>query len=373
MADIRKRGKAWQARIDYYDDNGKRHFKSKTGFKSKREAQVFISQMIVDKSSGQFVPNVPPLFYDYFWNWFQTYKEKTVTERTKRDYIHVKRVLEKYLPQTKVDEMNRERYQSFLDDYGSNHSKATVSKLNSLINACVQDGIYDGKIKKDFVKRTSIVYDRSKTWKVEYLNESEMMRLVDYLMQTRNCHFTSKYMILLAIFTGMRLGEIQALKWDDLNLNFKTIKISKSWNSENEVVQPTKNESSKRIIRVNDEILEVIDELKQNKSDFIFTNQYGSIPTSSAVNKTLKNGLQELGINKQGFHFHSLRHTHVAYLLAHDVDIYVISKRLGHSNVSTTTNVYSYLIDEYKNRADNHIESILNGMTEETKKDASVN
>lgn len=372
MADVRKRGKKWQARIDYYDDDGKRHFKSKSGFKTKSEAQLFISQMIVDKNSGKFVPDTPPLFYEYFWSWFVRYKEKLVTERTKRDYLHVKNVLKKYLSKVTIDKIDRKIYQKFIDEYGSTHSKATVYKLNSLVKACVHDGIYDGDLGKNFINRISLVYDKSKTWKIDYLNGNEMLKLTDFLIATRNKHFTAKYMILLAIYTGMRLGEIQGLQWKDINFNFKTININKSWNSEENIIQPTKNESSNRIVRVNEDILNIILELKGNESDFVFLNQYKTMPTSSAVNKTLKNSLKTIGINKSKFHFHSLRHTHVAYLLAEGVDIYIISKRLGHSNISTTTNVYSYLIDEYKTRSDDHIESILNNLKYE-KKDTSIN
>ncbi|USS87636.1 site-specific integrase [Fructilactobacillus hinvesii] len=346
MADIRKRGKAWQARIDYYDDNGKRHFKSKTGFKSKHEAQVFISQMIVDKSSGQFIPDVQPLFYDYFWRWFKTYKEKTITDRTKQQYVHTLNVLKKYLPSTLLSDMNREKYQKFLDEYGSNHAKETISKINALVHACVKDAIYDGDLKKDFVQRTHLVYDKDKTWKVDYLNGAEMKQLTSHLINTRNHHYASKYMILLAIYTGMRLGEIQGLKWSDINMDFKTISIKRSWNSLTKEYIPVKTESSKRIIRVSADVLNIISELKANHTEAVFTNQFGTIPTSNAVNKTLKESLRKLGIKKQGFHFHSLRHTHVAYLLANNVDIYVISKRLGHSDI---------------------------GITKDTKKDASVN
>ncbi|WP_156656556.1 tyrosine-type recombinase/integrase, partial [Fructilactobacillus florum] len=127
-----------------------------------------------------------------------------------------------------------------------------------------------------------------------------------------------------------------------------------------------KTESSKRTIRVNQEILKIISELKVNGYQETFMNQFKTLPTSGAVNKVLRNSLKELGINKHRFHFHSLRHTHVAYLLSNDVDIYVISKRLGHSNISTTTNVYSYLIDEYKNRANDQIENILDKLNSST-------
>ncbi|MBU3830123.1 MAG: tyrosine-type recombinase/integrase [Candidatus Limosilactobacillus merdavium] len=69
-----------------------------------------------------------------------------------------------------------------------------------------------------------------------------------------------------------------------------------------------------------------------------------TIPTSGAVNKTLKAALTSLDIHKQNFHFHSLRHSHVALLLANSVDIYIFSKCLGHSKISTTIDTYSYFI-----------------------------
>ncbi|OXE60829.1 recombinase XerC [Limosilactobacillus reuteri] len=83
------------------------------------------------------------------------------------------------------------------------------------------------------------------------------------------------------------------------------------------------------------------------------------MPTSNAVNKVLKKLLSQLKIHKEGFHFHSLRHSHVALLLADGVDIYAISKKLGHSEISTTTNTYAYLIDEYQNKTD---EEIINAL-----------
>ena len=85
--------------------------------------------------------------------------------------------------------------------------------------------------------------------------------------------------------------------------------------------------------------------------------------SSSALNKKLRQSLKDLGINRSGFHFHSLRHTHVAHLLACGIDIYIISKRLGHTNISTTTRTYSYLIDEYKAKNDEQIRNELDKLS----------
>ena len=69
----------------------------------------------------------------------------------------------------------------------------------------------------------------------------------------------------------------------------------------------------------------------------------------------LRQLLDKLGIHRENFHFHSLRHSHIALLLAKGVDIYPISKRLGHSDIRTTINTYAYLIDEYKGKTDDKI------------------
>ncbi len=298
---------------------------------------------------------------------FKFIKNRTYLKELKK-HIYKLNNLMKYLPNQKLTNMNREIYQNLLVEYGKKHSKSTVTKFNALVHACVEDAIYDGKLEKDFVKRTKISFNKENERKIDYLNIDELKRLTKLLINTKNKNFTSKYMILLTLCTGMRLGEVQGLTWDDINFNFKTININKTWNSELNKFQPTKNELSKRIIKVNDEILTIIKELKTNKNKQVFTNQYGTIPTSSAVNKVLKNALSDLNINRNGFHFHSLRHSHVAYLMYEGFDIYVISKRLGHSDISTTTRVYSYLIDEYKQQSDEKIEKSIGNLLQ-TKKE----
>ena len=159
-------------------------------------------------------------------------------------------------------------------------------------------------------------------------------------------------MILTAIYTGMRKSEIQALTWKDIDFLHSTIRVNKSWDEKKKAFKPTKTESSNRTIKVNRELLNYLADLKANSSVMVFQNVLGTVPTGTALNKCLRSIMSDCGIEKQGFHFHSLRHVHVAYLLGKGVDIYAISKRLGHSNITVTLNTYSYLIDEYKAKND---------------------
>lgn len=364
MATIIKRGSSYQVRV-YWTEDGRRKSKAKT-FKSLREARLYAAELELLKARNFISQNSKTPFPEYFWAWFETYKESSVTERTKLTYKSAFKALSQHLNGIPIEEMDRRLYRKFIAEFGKTHAKSTVSKFNSLYHACIKDAMYDGDVTKDFIAGTDIVYNRSKTRAISYLNINETKKLTNHLITSRNPNFTAKYMILLAIATGARLGEIQALTWKDINFTFHTVDINKSWNETLKKFQPTKNESSKRIIRVNQGVLECLRDLIQTGHDMVFMNQYQTIPTSSAVNKTLRECLRELNIDKPSFHFHSLRHTHVAYLLSENIDLYIISKRLGHSDISTTSRVYSYLIDEYKNRADNQIEGIVDKLFQDS-------
>lgn len=351
MAQIIKKGPSWMVRVSIMGDDGKQHKKSKAGFKTKAAAKAYAAKMEFQKATGGVALVSGTMFPDYFKDWFNLYKRSNVTERTALTYHQVYNALKQYL-NVPLEDIDRRRYRQFMVDFGSNRAKSTVSKFNSLIHACVKDAMYDGVVHKDFVASTNLVFDKSKTREVDYLSIDEIQKLVSHLVKTRNVHFTSKYMILTAIYTGARLGEIQALTWGDIKNN--TISINKSWNETTQDFQPTKNESSIRTINVDDQLIALLKELNFNKKQ-IFVSQYHTVPTSAAVNKTLRESLKACHINRRGFHFHSLRHSHVAFLLANGIDLYAISKRLGHSDITTTSRVYSYMIDEYKNLTNNQI------------------
>ncbi|WP_295730381.1 site-specific integrase [uncultured Limosilactobacillus sp.] len=361
-----KTGK-WQAIISWYDSSGKRHFKRKS-FRLKQQAESYLISKEVDKQKGNLSVRSDQPFPEYFWNWFETYKEANVTERTKATYHNALGPLRTYFANTPISKIDRRLYREFIAAFGKNHARATVRKYNSLYHACIKDAIYDGDISKDFIRNTDLVYDKSRTKEVEYINVKQFHQLANYCFNHLNPRYTSKYMILTALYTGCRLGEIQGLQWQNVNFNFKTITIDHAWDAINHEFKDTKNESSKRIIRVNNDLLSTLKQLLKRTSrpiDQVFKNGDGEIPTSNAVNKTLRNTMNELGIVKKGFHFHSLRHSHVAYLLDQHVDLYIISKRLGHADIATTSRVYSYLIDEYKVRSDDQIEGILDGVKDQ--------
>lgn len=361
MAYARKRKTGWQGVANYTQD-GKRKTKIKSGFKLKREALQWATDKEVQLANGYGIGDTDITFVDYFWKWYRTYREPGAAASTRNNYAVRKRIIQQYFGDVKIKDIKRSDYQRFINNFGAHHSPHTVSNTTGAIKACVRSAVYDGIVAKDFTFNVKKTANKAHVRKVEYLSNDEIKRLKSVLIQNRQSIYPSSYMILTALYTGMRKSEVQALTWKDIDYLHQTISINKSWDEHTKNFKPTKTESSNRTIKVNRQLLDWLLELKVNHSTLVFQAPLNRmVPYGVMLNKILRSALKQAGISKQGFHFHSLRHVHVAYLLSHGVDIYVISKRLGHANVSVTQNIYSYLLDEYKHASD---ELILEKLSE---------
>lgn len=324
-------------------------------FKTKREALKEADKK--ERELEQININLKDIsLSDYYKRWYDLYKGSSMlSDITKKRYLIFYKTIKTYFKTAKMREIKRTEYQRFINWYGESHGYSSTSKLNGAVRQCVSYAIDDDIIIKDFTHNVVLNYNKNNRVKVEYLSSKEITILKNAVIKGLNRYNTSRFMILTAIYTGMRKEEIQALTWNDIDEIHGTINISKAWDENKKDFKATKTYTSNRTIKVNRELLKYLDVLKSNNSTMIFRNVFGTIPTSTALNKCLRSIMNDAGIKKQGFHFHSLRHVHVAYLLNKGVDIYAISKRLGHSNVTITLNTYSYLIDELKAKNDSLI------------------
>lgn len=148
---------------------------------------------------------------------------------------------------------------------------------------------------------------------------------------------------LLASTTGLRRGEILALKWEDINFKKYTLTITKS-DAEDDM---TKNDSSIRTMIlphiIINELYEKFNELHPIKTDLIFPN----IDPSNLIKRDFKPLLQELGLSKK-VKIHDFRHTHASLLIDSGIDMKQVSNQLGHSSISITMDLYGHLLKRQK-------------------------
>lgn len=350
---IYKKGNSYEVRISYKDIKGNYKQHHKTGFKSKEEANDYIDHF-KKRLSENYKPEYDNIaFSDYFKEWYVTYKEPTISDNTKRRYNTFLKIVPKYFGKAKLCSLTRRDYQLIINDYGNKHTKDGVAKFDYAVRATVKSALLDGIITRDFTEGISLISNENRKINVNYLNLKEIKTTINYLIKHLNDNkkTNNNYtFILTGFFTGMRLGEVQALTWNDINFTDCTININKSWDSINYCFKPTKTKASNRVITVPNVLINILRN-KSNDSNnelIFFNNTANRVPLSSNVNKSLRRVFKRLGINRENYHFHSIRHSYVALAYSLGIDFYTISKQLGHANPTTTINTYSYLIEEMK-------------------------
>jgi len=169
-------------------------------------------------------------------------------------------------------------------------------------------------------------------------------------------------MIKLALLTGMRKGEILALQWDNVDFATNTIHIQhslsytkeygyhlkepKTKGSIRKVAPPRKfmDELKKHIYTKKTERMEAVELWEGGKCYFVFSSDLGKPFHLDSPNRWWSRFLKRTGFKK--IRFHDLRHTAATNLLNKNANIHSISKRLGHSNIKTTMNIYGHYLEE---------------------------
>jgi integrase len=161
----------------------------------------------------------------------------------------------------------------------------------------------------------------------------------------------------LAITSGMRLRELVALKWEDLDWIQQSLlikrQLSKVPNS-GDMFQPLKTNSSRRTITLGDETIQILRNHHDRQwsqrlragdrwvdNGLIFSNSKGRPICVSYLTERFKKLLDAAGIPR--IRFHDIRHTNASLLISHGVPPTIVARRLGHSKISTTLDIYSHV------------------------------
>ena len=166
-----------------------------------------------------------------------------------------------------------------------------------------------------------------------YLSKVEMRTLLKAIDDIQ-----FKNVCLVALYTGMRLGELLNLQWCDVDLVSRVIHIG---NSDTFTTKTRKNRS----IPMNDQLHALLCEMKDRRSSELVLHSQGKyLSPESSSQRDLRHTSEHSELNDK-LHFHSLRHTFASWLVQDGVSLYEVQKLLGHSNIAVTQ-VYSHLQPE---------------------------
>lgn len=292
------------------------------------------------------------LFHEYFEEWLELYKVGAIREITlDKYYVTHQRILE-LVPELRLSELERRSYQRLLNEYALTHEKQTTMDFHHQIKGAILDAVDEGLIAKNPTRKIIIKGKEPRKKKPKFLNQYELQSLLKELELNNEINWD--WFILLIAKTGLRFSEALALTPKDFDYFNQSLVINKTWNYKKAkgMIQPTKNESSKRKIQIDWQVSMQFSQLTKelDEEDLIFVK-------GRVFNSTINNRLEALckKANVPIITIHSLRHTHASLLLFAGVSIASVARRLGHSSMTTTQETYLHIIQELENQDNDKI------------------
>ncbi|MBR4973597.1 MAG: site-specific integrase [Clostridia bacterium] len=168
----------------------------------------------------------------------------------------------------------------------------------------------------------------------------------------------------IAFYTGMRKGEINALKWSDIEGNIIHIRrsVAQKVNGKSIIETPPKNKTSYRDIQMPQQLIKILDQHQAlHRKQKGYTDNYRVCGGVSCISDTaLSNKNKEFAklAGLEPIRIHDFRHSHASLLVNNSINIQEVAKRLGHSKVEITWNTYSHLYPKEEERALAVLESV---------------
>lgn len=369
VASFRKRGKKWEYRVNWTDVDGEKHTKSNSGYVTKSAAVSAAQEVEIKLGRGSNPVESDASFLEYWDRWLKAYKSGNKSANTEYRYQLLRSHLAKRFTGRKLKSIRGVEWQEFLNDLASGkdrkskqpRSRDFISKMNSYVRSMVKSAINDQILYSDFTFNAR-VDGQVNTDKIKYLELSDFKKLKHLAAKKASYSSTGCLAIYLATMTGMRISEILALTWPDIDAEHRIIYINKTWDYHSKAgFKDTKTPASVRDIEVPDSVFKILSKIKKEQKisylktgyrdgkNMVMRGRQHTVPTDNACNKALIAMQKEIGVKKEKrITFHGLRHSHVSYLISQGVDIYYISQRLGHSNIAITLKVYSHLLKSHR-------------------------
>lgn len=380
---VRKRNSGnWSYSFDIAPVDGKRKRIERIGGKTKKEALAAMHKAMAEYNNTglHFEPSEISVsdYYDY---WLKNYVELNCKYNTKQAYkIVVDKHIKPALGLYRLKALTPAVLQEFINSkHLSGLSKNYMKNILGVVTGSLKYAVHPCK----FISDTPAQYIKlpkmdatKKEVDHKVITRDDFKRLIDRFPLGSSFYAP----LMIAYFTGCRVGEVTALTWDRIDLDSKTIRVDRILiNKESWHFGTPKTSGSTRTIAIGETLVNALKNVKrwQNetrlkcgeyyvkqyldgdriyKSDgnietpheqleFVCTNDYGQLITPDSIKYCSRVARYDLGIT---FNFHSLRHTHATLLIEGGANMKDVQTRLGHSKLSTTMDTYAHATHKMK-------------------------
>lgn len=231
----------------------------------------------------------------------------------------------------------------FIAEVGRGLSPSTVRKVHATLSALFTEGIRSGVVRVNPCARQRLPRIERKASVIVGVDEAEA--LAGSAAMTRD-----QVAIRLAFYTGVRAGELWALRRRDVDLLHGRLLVGRALKNVGGRLEfgPTKSHAA-RSVSVPPAILADVERLLASRPAdpdcLLFVGDYGSpVRHNLWLSRVWRVVVRGLPAEKAGLRFHDLRHSHASFLLSAGVPIHVVKERMGHASIQTTVDVYGHLM-----------------------------
>lgn len=288
--------------------------------------------------------------YEDLANEWLEYKKTSIKESTYYNYMFI---IEKYLmPYFRGEYVhNITNYNSLIQNLSKKLSSKTIRDIMCILKAMLKyyEEEYECRLK---IKKVNL--PKLEKNKIEILTKKEKQKLINYCMNNLSKETLG---IIICLNTGLRIGEICSLKWENIEFEEKVIKVKKTvqriYNKREKkskiIMGKAKTDNSIREIPMNKKIYEILQSMKKlyNKDFFVLSGTTNALEPRR-YQKIFKDILKQSKVKK--YKFHILRHTFATECIEVGMDIKSLSEILGHANINITLNTYVHSSNKMKKK-----------------------
>ena len=299
--------------------------------------------------------------------WLTHYIKPSSKQRTFEQYSKVAQIhILPYLGDIELTDLTPFVLQKFITDLTTNGNKRTGKGLSpnfiKTILSVIQNSLktahlvgYLSEYSANKIKRPKIIEKQ-----VECFTIQEQKKIEEAALSAKKDKYRG---IILCLYTGLRIGELLALTWNDIDFEKSVLSVTKTCHDGNEngkhirIIDTPKTENSRRQIPLSKTLIKMLKEMKKkSKCEFVIAD--GEKPVFiRSYQRTFELLLKKIGLPHKGFH--SLRHTFATRALECGMDVKSLSEILGHKNATITLNRYAHSLWEHKAEMMNKLSKML--------------
>ena len=294
--------------------------------------------------------------------WLERYMKHTIKIRTYNRYKSICELhLIKDLGEYALDELKPNVLQDFLlkkidDHYSTNTIKGIVSVLKQVLRLAITLEFVD----KEYCSNLKMPSSEEK--EISVFTKKERQVIESFCLNNKKRNYIG---IVICLYTGIRLGELLALTWDDIDFNSNLLTINKtSYSAKVDgktqiIVDKPKTKKSNRVIPLPNQLVKLLKVIKkESNSKYVITTRNSGMVGNRSYQRTFKFILKKVNVPYRNFH--SLRHTFATNAIELGMDVKTLAEILGHTNAMITLNRYSHSLLNYKIEMMNKLGKNLN-------------